>query len=212
MTKFITITAIAASLATSGFAQPEKETKVGLHLPTQQGSWMAGANVVRAGIAFGGGQKTSYNFGISPRIGYFVADNIALGASLTATIAGASHYYRSSSAGGSIFARYYFGKAADKAGNMKKWRFFMDAEAGYGHGKSKLITDPNTPTWNYAKTDYLTYRAGVGANYFFNKNVALETGISWYRSSLLDPNQAVMGDRQSNINFNVGLQIYFGKR
>lgn len=132
---------------------------------TEKGKLMVGVGLadISAGIHPGGKDAIDYfNVNINPSAGYFVAKNLALGASLG--------FGFGKSGGSSIinygvqpFARYYFGE--------KKTRLFAQAGAGiYAYKMS------NTSISN-DKGSMFTFAAGPGVSHFLNQNVAVESSL-----------------------------------
>lgn len=129
----------------------------------------------------GGGSVTSFN--ISPAVGYFVIDNLALGAKIN---------YNSASAGGETesifaagpFARYYIGDSK------------IFGEAMYGFGSTSFAGNSSSLS---------IIQVAVGYAAFLNDHVALEPEFYWNTQSVEGENIG------STIGLNIGLQIYIGK-
>jgi hypothetical protein len=197
----------AALLSTASFAQAD--TSIGLRLPTQKGSWMLGSNIVLAELAFGGGSAgaaTYYNVAVSPRAGYFVLDNLALGLGFNGQFAGQGRYYNSQSYGVVAFARYYFGNAVAKDGHVRKTRYFVEGGGSYNAGRSAIRN--NNDAWERGTFSSSSYYGMAGLNHFLTKNVALEAGLQFTHN---DYPERSLGN-QNNLGFNLGLKIFMGKR
>ncbi len=174
MKKNMIIIAILLMFSITSFAQTEK------------GKFMIGGNASFAKI-----KQFEYKaneFNISPLGGYFIVENLAVGVGLDYTL-----HKSKSSKGESIavmpFARYYFGK-------YDKLRFFGHAGMGLASGRVKgtVVNDRN---YSYSSRKF-TYKGGIGAAYFFTKNIALE-GMLQYDNIKYD----------NSIGFNIGLKIHF---
>lgn len=209
------LAAVAISSSPAFAQEASTDPAIGLRLPTQKGSAMVGSSLLVGELAFGATSEDhhtagSYNAGISPKAGYFVMDNLMVGASLNANFQGSNiersavgSGYHSQSVGVGVFARKYFGKATDKHGELKKFRPFVEVGAGHNRGWSQMDLGDRTEHGNFNTT---TVNIMPGFNYFFNKNVALEAGLNY--SGIVD-SKHVIGN-SSNLRFSVGLQFFLG--
>lgn len=130
-----------------------------------------------------------FSMNISPDYGYFVAENLALGAALGFGYSSAGDF---SSTSFSLvpFGRYYFGGAGPV--------FFVHAELGFITSRSDSGGFFEPETFNGA-----TFGGGPGMAFFFSDQVAIE-GLLEY--------QRVAGDfDQSNLGLRFGVQVYLGK-
>ncbi|HZY81557.1 MAG TPA: outer membrane beta-barrel protein [Cyclobacteriaceae bacterium] len=155
---------------------------------------------------------TSVSFGITPNFGYFVMDNLAVGASLglnasTYTYADNNSTFKksnSSSVNFIPFARYYVDPG-----------IFFQVHAGGGGGTFKVDRRVNNPAINDEpeKTGTFTWGIGVGYAYFLNDFVAVEPMVLYsglntkYKSQ--DP---VYTTKTSGPSLRVAFQIYLGDR
>jgi hypothetical protein len=148
-----------------------------------QGNWVVGGGVGSIGFNFSSG---TFALNLVPHAGYFISNNLALGAQttleLTAYDGGTNFSY-----GISPFLRYYFG-----AGGRASGRFF--GELGAGLAGSSLV-DNNSDT---GFSGLLNLRAGYA--HFITRNVALEGSLGYNLSG---------ADLQS-VNAVSGLGLIFG--
>jgi hypothetical protein len=191
----------------------ETSSPVGIRIPTEKGNWMLGSNLLLANMSFGGGASghySSYDLSISPRIGYFVKDDFAMGMTLSYNTAGQTRRFNSSSVGANVFGRYYLGKSITDEGELKKLRFFLETGAGLNSGRGTFTN----PDGNKVRGQFSNYSAYImpGASYFINKNVALEGSIYFQHNGSLGKNSVQNPGRDNRIGFNLGLNIFIGKR
>lgn len=143
------------------------------------------------------GTQTTLSF--APSFGYFVIDNLAVGASV---------YYNNITfkydGGGkdksneftfAPFARYYFGPG-----------IFGQGSFGLGSGKDVPVTG-NTTTYGIT-----LWSLGVGYAYFLNDNVAIEPLIKYQGQTDKYDGTGSPKDINNGIAFSIGVQAYLGKR
>jgi outer membrane protein len=124
---------------------------------------------VSGGIGFGStkqGDAKSSDFNFSPAVGYFISENIALGARLdinSGTEENGGPEIKTSGFGVEAFGRYYFIPAS---------KFSVFGELAVGAGSSKREVGNN-------ETKFKTFgvNAGVGVSYFLSNHWAVEA--SW---------------------------------
>ncbi|MEM7369879.1 MAG: outer membrane beta-barrel protein [Bacteroidota bacterium] len=132
------------------------------------------------------GEGTFY-LGLFPDVGYFVIDNLAVGAYLPISTNRAPQY-STTNIGLSPFARYYFYA-------MERARIFGEAELGIRSWTSSVRGDKESQTGRKAGL-------GLGLAYFLRSMIALETSLNLQRTSWSEsPTETEFGLR-------VGLQIY----
>jgi len=154
---------------------------------TQKKSWMIGGTGSFASTHEGEIHNTVLD--ISPNIGYFVATNFAIGTKVAFNLT-------SDDGNTSVtelalpFVRYYFLSLS-----KDKIKLFGNANGFFG------IEDEGL-----GNAQLLGYGANVGANFFFNKNVALETSVGY--SSTKNKKETV---KDNTLGFNIGLQIFLFK-
>ncbi len=136
-----------------------------------------------------GGGSNNYRFDFQPRIGFFVANNVAIGGILPVTI-NRSGNTKTSAIGIKPFGRFYVGGSGLK--------LFMEGRFGLQHFTTKDVpSDRKTDEY-----DGLSAGFGLGLAAFFNKYVALEPQISYDAYSQ-------RASSYSGVTFNVALQVYF---
>ncbi len=136
-----------------------------------------------------GGGSDNFRFDFQPRLGFFVANNVAVGGILPITINRTGNT-RVSSVGIKPFGRFYVGGS--------QLKLFLEGRFGLQHFTTKDIpSDRRTDQF-----DELSVGFGAGLAAFFNKHVALEPQISYDAYSR-------KAASYSGVTFNVALQIYF---
>lgn len=129
---------------------------------------------------------------LSPRIGFFVINNFAIGSAVPVIFSG-SERFTNISVGLTPFMRVYMGSAAS--------RFLLEARAGYNYSRY------NDKVINFSASDkYFSYGGGIGYAHFINEHVGLEFLVSYDKTedNLVDIDYSHL----SGINLNVGFQIY----
>jgi len=153
------------------------------HAQIQEGNLMVGGNLMGLDATFG--DNSSFNLNIVPKIGYFIKDNIAIGANV------GLHYTTTHAQGNTFryeigaFGRYYFG-ANEVEPLLKHGRFFAEANAGIGGNNS-------TPVG-------FNFGFGPGYSYFITPNVGLE--------GLVKLNGTAGVGSSVGLSFGLGFQIY----
>ncbi|HBX21023.1 MAG TPA: hypothetical protein DEF88_11305, partial [Porphyromonadaceae bacterium] len=149
----------------------------------QKGSTLVGGSIGQ--IDFGIGSGSKFNIGITPRIGYFIQDNIALGGKVDLGYTSQENN-DTFNYGLNAFGRYYFGENEFET-LLKQGRWFLEAGAGLaGHTGNEVGFNVNF---------------GPGYAYFLSDNVAVE--------ALLLYNTTLGKGSTNGLVLNVGFQIYF---
>ncbi len=187
---------------------------VDLYAQTSKKSWLIGGNLyIRREVKAG---PNTWNIGLFPNAGYFVANNFAMG--LTAQASFSFFKTTSNSAAGSFyngqillvdkineteyslapFLRGYIGS--------KKLRPFLQAQIGYFRSRSvtSFLAISETRTDTYGG---LLLGAGVGVAYFVSDSVALEAFLN---STYNEENYRFFAP--SNIGLNFGIQFHLPAR
>jgi hypothetical protein len=164
---------------------------------TQKGSKLLGGSV--SGFLQ---RNNSFSISLSPQIGYFVINNLALGTGVTLSYfkssfddntTGVSYRSRTTKAGISPFVRYYFGKSASTRlfthASVDLWRSWSNSSIS----RRELQIDVN---------NYSTLRAGVGVVHFITNQVGLEALLSY------TPSKNSTNERNGSLAISVGLQFY----
>lgn len=200
--KKIILSAIAICAFTVANAQDAKDSSEG---------FAKGDLFVTGSVGFGsdktGDEKIS-SFNFSPRLGYFVSENIAIGAELSfgseTDDDGAGTEVKTNSFNGGVFGRYYFTPSA---------KFSPFANLGLGFGSNKVTTDIASGGINTsfeAKEKTFNVGLGIGFNYFLSPKWALET--SWAGLNFDSNDNGGDGDEKTNsfgLNANLS-SINFG--
>ena len=158
---------------------------------TEMESWLVGGNL-NLNTA-----KTNTNIGISPMVGYFLADNFAAGTLLSINY---SKYKVSTGEGNSTnfgfgpFARYYFGSSNTRPLLEGSWNYISEKD------ESKIYSPAvNTSSTRNGSQFFL----GGGLAGFINRNVALEALAGYnhikYRHA---------GEGSGGFLLKVGFQVY----
>jgi hypothetical protein len=124
---------------------------------------------------------------VSPTIGFFVADNLALGGALTLGTTKAGDFSLTNY-GIAPFGRYYFGTGMT--------RIFIHGQFGFAGVKFDLGGD------NEETSSGTALLIGPGVSFFLNKHVAIE-GVLGYTKQFGDVDTSDLGLR-------FGVQAYFG--
>lgn len=118
------------------------------------------------------------SFEFTPRIGYFLANNLVVGIDFlnsTATEKQDGDKYKTSTFALGPFARVYLGNT-----NVKP---FLHAGFGFGKNTEKYNSSSAGYPDNKVKSNLTTYDVGGGVSFFLTSKVALEVGISYGNAS-----------------------------
>lgn len=152
-----------------------------------QGNWMVGGQV--ADMNFTNGTRVT----LSPQLGYFVRDRIAVGGQVglnVQSVKGVSGTQTDWTLG--LFSRYYFGN--NEIDNLlKNGRFFAQGNVGFG-GKNSS---------QGSTTNGVDLGIGAGYAYFITQNVGLE-GMLTVGGKVGGGNTTT----QTDVGLRVGFQIY----
>lgn len=163
---------------------------VALNAQTMKGTWMLGGNAnfssARPNVS---GAKSTTTIGLNPNVGYFLINNLAVGASLGLTSYSSAGLSATQFAIGP-FVRYYVVDLGPKA------KLFGQGQFGYGSLKFEDEDAETNVGWGL----------GAGVAYFLNPSIALE-GLLGYNSNKSNETNAVANNA---FTFNVGFQIHFG--
>ncbi|MCB2409285.1 outer membrane beta-barrel protein [Hymenobacter lucidus] len=195
MKKLFTTSALVFTSIAGAFAQ------------TEQGSLLVGSSISQLTYATSadGGRK-DFTLGVTPTVGFFVANRLAVGAEINLAYVSTNASYGNGGFKGkgleyglAPFARYYVLDAP-------KHKFFGQASygiAGYS-GKSESYDGGYSQT---NKGSYWSGSVGVGYNYFISPMVALEVQ-PYYRRTSTDLEDDI---RKNRWGVSVGFQIFFPK-
>ncbi len=155
----------------------------------QKGSTLVGGGIGDLSLGLGSGNAFAIN--LTPRVGYFIQDNVAIGGKVGLGLTsqkfdGADKTTTNYSYNVNAFGRYYFGPNEFDT-LLKQGRWFLEAGAGIGGVKGADVG--------------FNLNFGPGYSYFLSDNVAVE-GLLLY--------EGIFGAGNSNgLSLNVGFQIYF---
>ena len=174
----------------------------------QKGNYMLGSDLGSGitptgsnglfGFNFGLNEGAGYSVGIAPKAGYFIDDNLLLGAivNLGFTKSGETNNQSTKTTiyGIQALSRYYLSPGEAGVDNLlRSGRFFVEANAGVAG-----INIKDGPT-----TNGFAFGLGPGYSYFVSNNVALETSVKY--------NGLVGGGNttyQNGLGLNLGIQIF----
>ncbi len=128
-------------------------------------------------------------FRMTPRVGAFLIDDFAIGASVPVTISKVGDN-RSSSVGFAPFGRFYVGPP-----NVK---LFLEGRFGIEHYSSRNVTNGRETK---TSDDAIFVGFGIGGAFFLNDNVAIEPQFSY---DAYGKNNFT----SSAFNLNIGFQVY----
>ncbi|WP_126972859.1 outer membrane beta-barrel protein [Gynurincola endophyticus] len=158
----------------------------------QEGNMMVGASLADFGLDFQKG-NTGFSMSISPRIGYFVKDNIAIGGIVKLGL----NTQKNSTMfdyGIGAFGRYYFSDKDLEV--LKSARWFLEVDFGF-NGRNTKVNSVS------ANTNGLGIGFGPGLAYFITDNIALE-GLLKYNITTGFGNSTT----NNRLGLNLGFQIY----
>ncbi len=155
----------------------------------QKGNILVGGDIANLDLTLGGGG--AFQVDLSPKVAFFIRDNIALGGYVNFSLATAKGSGTTTGYGVGALGRYYLDDA--RVNILKHGRFFFEGNAGV-QGVS-LSGGSNTTG--------LGVGIGPGYAYFITPNIGLETLLK-YNGIVGFGSQAY----RSNLNLGVGFQIY----
>jgi hypothetical protein len=133
--------------------------------------------------------KNNTGIEFSPNAGYFIIDNLAIGAKMIISYNQLGDL-KVTSFGAGPFMRYYFTAAKIKP--------FFAAEFDYQNQKFSTGTGSSTE-------NAFNYFLGGGAAFFINENVAIEAILGYGHTSVKND------EGSGGLNFRVGFQVYLGR-
>jgi hypothetical protein len=173
-TTILTVTLIFSLCILGSYGQPEN------------GTYMLGGSA-GTGYTLTSGSN-SFNISLSPNLGYFFTDNLAIGASLPLSLY-IQEDYTNLNYGFGPFFRYYFGQTS-------AIMYFVTGSFGIS-GYSIKYDDTSS------SSSGITGKAGVGGTYFLNESIGLEAIFGYTYSKWEE------SDATSNIRLSLGFQIFF---
>lgn len=175
---------------------------------TEQGSLLVGSSISQLAYSTSsGGARKEFALGLTPTVGFFVANRLAVGAELSLAYVSSKASYgsgdfrsRAFEYGIAPFARYYVLDAP-------KHKFFGQASYGITGFTGKYETYDGGGFNQTSKVSYWTGSVGAGYDYFISPMVALEVQ-PYYRYTSTDLEADI---RKNRWGVSVGLQIFFPK-
>ena len=182
----------AVALLAFGFANAQEEEK-------GNGGFAKGDVFVSGAVTFGSSKTGDFKanaFEIAPKVGYFVTENIAVGASVgfqSLKFDNGAADATNSGLGLGAFGRYYF-TPADK--------FSLFAELGFDYTSYDEEFDAETGTVYGGSFESKEIGLGLGAgmNYFVSSNFSIEAGVAVLGYSSND-NGGNGADKTNNFSF-----------
>jgi outer membrane protein len=162
-----------------------------VHAQTTSGNMMLGGGFEYRSTS-NQASNDANDFYVYPSFGYFLSDNLALGATLSI---GSEHSgtgnFRTvgTSFGFGPFVRYYLPTSNEN------FRFFGEGEFLYFTGKDEFSGG------NVVKYNQTSFLLKPGAAYFFNEHWALEFEVTLFGITTGDPNTDIANDKSTAIQF-----------
>jgi hypothetical protein len=159
----------------------------------QKGNILIGADLMNMAVDFQKG-NTTFNMSITPKVAWFIQDNIAIGGMVDLGLT-TGDGFTNFSYGVSALGRYYI---ADKNTQLlRQSRFFLEGNVGISGLNTKVDGAPNT------STNGLGIGFGPGIAYFLTPNIGLE-GLLKYNLTVGFGNATT----RNQVAFGLGFQIY----
>lgn len=189
-------TLLIFGLAGVSYAQLEEGN---LMLGTDMGSGIT--NTTNNGLFsmdFGLNDGAGYNIGLSPKAGYFINDNLVLGAIVNLGFSKSPRSEGQSTEtfiyGVQGFSRFYIRPGDVNLNNLvRTGRFFLENNAGIA---GVNVSGGNT-------TNGFTFGFGPGYSWFVNSYIALEANVKY--NGLVGAGNT---DYQNSLGVNLGIQIF----
>jgi outer membrane protein W len=188
---------------------------IGAQAQTTQGSLMLGGGISFSSSKNEGseGDYKTTSFAFIPSVGYFVVDNLAVGANLSLqsdkTTGGINGNYEAKQTSLAVgpFARYYIFTSNEK--------FAFMAEAGLLFGSGKQESNNNNST---TKSSSVNFYVSPGFTYFLTDKWGVELQLEGLTYSSYDPNKDIENDKRSGFGLGVdffnpslGIRYFIGK-
>ena len=149
------------------------------------------------------------SFNLSPRVGYFVANNLALGAELFYSYSKQDDFLfegdilfeevKSNSIGAGPFARYYI--------KAKKLTPFIEAGVVFGRAKSSIS--------DFSENEFGLFNFGGGAGIAMplGKKVSFDAllGYTHFETKQKEDNPSNVRNISNNFSLNLGFSVYLGQ-
>ena len=153
-----------------GFANAQEEEK-------GDGGFAKGDVFVSGAVTFGSSKTGDFKvnaFEIAPKVGYFVTENIAVGASVglqSLKFDDGSADATNSGLGLGAFGRYYFTPA-------NKFSLFAELGIDYTSFDEEFDAESGTVYASSFESKELGFGLGAGMNYFVSSNFSIEAGVA----------------------------------
>ena len=160
----------AVALLAFGFANAQEEEK-------GNGGFAKGDVFVSGAVTFGSSKTGDFKvnaFEIAPKVGYFVTENIAVGASVglqSLKFDDGSADATNSGLGLGAFGRYYFTPA-------NKFSLFAELGIDYTSFDEEFDAESGTVYGSSFESKELGFGLGAGMNYFVSSNFSIEAGVA----------------------------------
>mgnify|MGYP003610339390 CR=1 FL=1 len=145
---------------------------------TESSEGFSKGDVFASGAISLGSSKTgdfkANSFEFAPKVGYFVSENIAVGASVgfnSLKLDNGSDDAKNSGVGFGAFGRYYFTPAS-------KFSLFAELGVDYTTTDEEFDAEDGTLYASSFESKELGLGLGLGMNYFVSSNFSLEAGIA----------------------------------
>lgn len=175
---------------------------------TEKGLWTVGTQVGNISYRPSSTNRSATAL-LSPSAGYFVANNVAIGASVPilysysrSSLSSFASVYRDTQVGLSPYVRAYLGAS--------KFRPFLNATVGYNQ-----MWNSYTSARGLTKTNssFVSYGVSAGVAYFINHNITLDASLGYTggeRANLADFFNNGVTQEQS-IRVSVGFRLFLGR-
>ena len=160
----------AVALLAFGFANAQEEKSA-------NGGFAKGDVFVSGAVTFGSSKTGDFKvnaFEIAPKVGYFVTENIAVGASVglqSLKFDNGSADATNSGLGLGAFGRYYFTPA-------NKFSLFAELGIDYTSFDEEFDAESGTVYGSSFESKELGFGLGAGMNYFVSSNFSIEAGVA----------------------------------
>jgi hypothetical protein len=154
---------------------------------TEKGSWIAGGSASFNSIKPSGLNSSVTMVSVMPGAGYFVTNNLAIGAQVQ--FQSASESYSTFSA--APFVRYYFLPLGANAS--------LFANGSFGYGTFKFVGGNSN--------SFTLWQLAAGPEFFLSKNIGLEFSLAYGSTTL-----GSITTSNKTLGLNIGFQIHFNKK
>jgi hypothetical protein len=169
---------------------------ISVNAQTSKDWYIIGGKISNINLDFQKG-NTAFRFDLTPRVAWFVKDDLAIGAEVLIGL-NTSKGFTAVSYGIGPIARYYL--TPNALTELKKSRWFLDGNVGFYGSNTKVSGSPSV------NTNGLGIGFGPGLAYFFNQNIALEV-LAKYNLTVGFGNSTT----NNALNLGLGFQIHLPK-